>query len=277
MIKISKYIYIHPISILLFIICYMTRRLEMLICCYLIMTVHELSHLIAALSIGLIPSRIVIYPFGLNLKLKNKMVYSLADEIILYLAGPLSNICMAVLTLPFINKGIIFYNLYIQNIALFLFNMLPVLPLDGGIVAKKILSYWWGNKIAVRILRIISFIIVASFTSVGVYLAVLNNFNYSICFLIIFLVCNIFTADEKYNIDFVRELLFYKEKGRKYNNQKVKVILMEEESDLKRVAQNFSTRSFYIVFAIDKKGRIAKILTETEVMESITTNKKMPH
>ncbi len=48
--------------------------------------------MIAAMAIGLKVSDMTLYPFGVNLKLKNKMVYSLADEIILYLSGPLFNV-----------------------------------------------------------------------------------------------------------------------------------------------------------------------------------------
>ena len=138
MIKITKHIYIHILTVILFAVCYVTRRLELLALSYAIMTVHELSHLLAAVCIGLKPSRIVFYPFGVNLKLKTRMIYSISDEVILYFAGPFSNVIMALLAvfLDFPMKE----EFYIQNIALFILNMLPIIPLDGGVILKKVFS-----------------------------------------------------------------------------------------------------------------------------------------
>ena len=89
MIKIFSGIYIHFLTIALFAVCYITGKLETLFITYLIMFIHEIAHLLAAIGIGLKPARIIFFPFGVNLKLKNKLVYSLSDEIILYIAGPL--------------------------------------------------------------------------------------------------------------------------------------------------------------------------------------------
>ena len=51
----------------------------MLCVTYAVMILHELAHCLAAVCTDKI-SHIDFYPFGVNLKLKNKFVYSLADE-----------------------------------------------------------------------------------------------------------------------------------------------------------------------------------------------------
>ena len=269
MIKICKYLYIHPTTVILFVICYITRQLEILSICYIIMLIHELAHLLAALLIGLIPSKIIIYPFGINLKLKNTLVYSLADEIILYAAGPLSNILMALISIPFINSFQYTKVFYIQNIALFILNLLPINPLDGGVILKKILMYFYGNKTSTKILNTISTILIISLTTLLIYLTINYSFNYSIFFLSIFLLCTIFTSHEKYNIDFIKELMFYKEKGKFYNNQKVKIIISNNNESPVKIAEFFSTGSYYIVFLINDKGKITEILTETEILKKL--------
>lgn len=268
MIKITKHFYIHCLTVLLFAVGYITRQLEIFALCYLIMIIHELAHLAAALSIGLIPSKIVIYPFGVNLKLKNKMVYSLADEIILYAAGPLSNICMALACLPFINRFGWAGMFYSQNITLFILNMLPILPLDGGVIVKKVISNALGYRMAEKLMKVISFILILFFCLLGLYISIKSHFNYSICFLVLFLAGNIFTSGEKYNIDFIRELMFYQEKGK--HHKKVKTLLMREGEDWKKTAVEFSTGSYYVVFSINEQGEITDILTETQIMENIT-------
>ena len=101
MIKLFSGIYVHFLTVLLFSVCYITGKLETFFITYLIMFIHETAHLAAAMTIGLKPSHMVFYPFGVNLRLKNKSVGSVADEIILYAAGPLANILMAVLAKAF--------------------------------------------------------------------------------------------------------------------------------------------------------------------------------
>lgn len=265
MIKVTKHLYIHPLTIMLFAACYIMRRPEFVLLCYAIIAVHESAHLAAALCIGLMPSKIVIYPFGLNLKLKNKIVYSLSDEIILYAAGPLSNIVMALAALPFINKIPYAYEFYMQNMGLFVINMLPVMPLDGGVIAKKLLSQFCGRKKAGIIMKITSAAIISAIAVIGVYLAAIGSF--SVCLFVIFLVCNIFSTEEKYNIDFVKELIYYKEKKTK----KVKAVLMGDS--LRDTAEMFSPGAFYIVCDIDSDGKISDVLTETEVLDSLVKSR----
>lgn len=270
MLKFSDKVYVHVLTIVLFSICYITGNLGYLVICYAVMLIHEAAHLTAALVIGLIPDKIVIYPFGVNLKLKNTIIYSLADEIILFAAGPFSNICMAAAILLIGGNMPYSRQLYIQNTALFCLNMLPVVPLDGGMILKKILARKIGYKSAKKIMKIGSFLIIALLSVFGAYMCAVNRFNYSLCFLICFMVCNTFTGGEKYNIDFVRELMFYKEKGRFCNNQKIKSLLMKEGGSLKSTAAEFSEGYFYVVFVVDQNGKIKKMMTETEILKELT-------
>lgn len=266
MIKITKHIYIHILTVVLFAVCYVTRHLGLLLMAYAVITVHELSHLLAAYCIGLKASRVVFYPFGVNLKLKNRIIYSVSDEVILYLAGPFSNVVMAFVS--------IFFNFpfreefYLQNIALFALNMLPVIPLDGGIILKKITARIFGYQGAERIMKTVSIILTGVFMVFGIYLSVINKFNYSIVFLSVFLVSGIFTSSEKYNVDFINELIYYKEKRR--DGKRVKGIVACEGTDLKKIAEKFKPGYFYIVVFLDDEGNMEKTMTETEILHNLT-------
>lgn len=267
MIKISKYFYVHVLSVVLLAICFLTGQLYQVLIAYAIMLVHELSHLAAALFIGLKPDKIIVYPFGINLKLKNKMIYSLADEIILYAAGPFSNIIMALSAVCFFSEIPYSYDFYIQNIALFFLNLMPVTPLDGGIIVKKLLSARIGCKSAEKTMKIISCATVLGIAGIGGYFALFGTFNYSLCFLCIFLILNIITSREKYNIDFLRELLYYKEN--KNLNKPVKILAVNDKTDFKKIAAGFTGTYYYIVFFVKSNGKISEMLTETEIIEKI--------
>lgn len=274
LIKIGKWLYINPLTLLLFVFCYINRHLELLAITYIIMLAHELAHLAAALFIGLMPSHIVIEPFGVNLRLRNRIVYSLTDETILYLSGPLINIVLAliatIINKYFQNEWI--YDFAVKNLALFTINMLPILPLDGGVLAKKLFCALLGSKIADTVIKLISCLLLAILSVFGFILAYKSNFNFSVVFLCIFLLVNILVQKEKYNIDFVKELMFYKKKSDDYKHKRVRLIAASEFDSARSIAEKFTRSTFCIAFILNKHNKLKNIVTEPELMDMIMEN-----
>lgn len=268
MIKINRFLYIHFTTLLLLAVGYINRNLEVLFVSYSVIFLHELAHLAAALLIGLKTSHIVFFPFGVNLKLKNSLVYSIADEVLLYLSGPFLNILLAMLCRFLNNTGEYITIFYYNNICHFLFNLLPILPMDGGVVLKKILSRGVGSRLGEKILKITSVIFIFILVLIELILLVKSKFNFSILIASIFLTGNIFTNKEKYHIDFTKELLFYKNKDKR-KIKKVKTYLIKENQDYKELAKNFAQGRYYIIFKENNKGKIKEILTEREIIENI--------
>ncbi len=271
MIKLVRFFYVHYTTLFLVAVSYFNRRLGILAISYGVIFLHECAHLAAALIIGLKPSHIVFYPFGVNLKLKNKLVYSLADEIILYLSGPLLNIILALLSVVLKRQSAGWELFYYNNLGLFLFNMLPILPMDGGTLLKKILSYKLGSHAAEIVLKTISVLLVSCLICAEMWLIITHNFNYTMLFGVIFLTANIFTNREKYHTDFVKELMFCKVKNN-YEFKKISTYILKEGASERKLVKSFVPGRHYAVFYEDKSGNITKILTEKQVVEKIIKN-----
>ncbi|MGN0108234.1 MAG: site-2 protease family protein [Hominilimicola sp.] len=267
MIKITKYIYINILTVIMFTICIMFHYPVIFYITYAVMILHESAHCIAAACIGLKISHITFHPFGVNLKLKNKMVYSLADEIILYISGPLCNAVLALAAVVVCRK----YNLellrmfYISNIMLFIMNMLPAVPLDGGIILRKILMYRYGYKQAEKVMRVISIIISGLIMLLGIAVLYKTRFNFSVLLFSALLIGNIFTQKEKYNVDFVKELMFHSKKKK----DKVRHIIVSEDCDYRSMAEMFNIGSYNVVYITDNDGKIRDTLTETQIINHI--------
>lgn len=267
LIKLTKYIYINILTIIMFSVCIMFRYPVIFYITYAVMVLHEAAHCIAAVCIGLKISHITFQPFGVNLKLKNKMVYSLADEIILYISGPVCNVSLALAAALLCRR----YNLeilrmfYISNIMLFAMNMLPALPLDGGIILRKILMYRYGYKRAEKVMRVISTVISVLIMLLGLAVLYRTRFNFSVLLFSALLIGNIFTQKEKYNVDFVKELMFHTKK----KNEKVRHIIVNEGCDYKSIAKQFNIGSYNVVYMTDNDGKITDTLTETQVINHI--------
>ena len=267
MIKTGRYVYIHFTTVMLWVVCWFCRRLEVTAVSYAVIFLHELAHLAAAAAMGLHPSRIVFFPFGVNLKLKSSIIYSLPEEIILYIAGPLSNIIMALAVLPMQKYGGLWKMFYINNIALFAFNILPVIPMDGGVIIKKLLAHTLGTRRAGQILTVSSVIVISALIIAEIFISLKTSFNYNMLIIMIFLTGNIFTEKEKYRVDFVKELMYYNYKD-DFKYKKVKTYLLKDKKCCRKLAENFAQGQHYVVFSVND-GKIDEILTEKEIIEKL--------
>lgn len=267
MIKLFGIIYINPLTILLFVLFYFSGNITLLFISYGIMIIHELCHLTAALLIGLRPAYIAIQPFGVCLKLKNKIVRALSDEIILYLSGPLSNIVMALISKLFFAHSVYTDFFYLSNVMLFVTNMLPIIPLDGGMTVKKILTCKIGQKKSEAALKVISVILCILLCTAGAYMIYINKTNYSVMVLAVNSIANIFTQKEKYNTDYIKELMFYKNKN-KSCRKRPRIVIHEKNSDLRKTIAEFGPNDYSIVCVIDENNNITDWLTEHRILNT---------
>ena len=170
--------------------CIIFNKADMLCVTYAVMILHELA------------------------KLKNKLVYSLADEMILYFSGPFCNILFALIAMivysRYPNESVKFF--YISNTMLFCMNMIPSVPLDGGILLKKIIAYRLGYNSANKIMTVISAVFSAMIMGLGIYVMYITKFNFSVLLFSALMIGNIFTQSEKYNVDLIKTLMFNNKK-----------------------------------------------------------------
>ncbi len=265
MIRIGRYIRINPLTPLLFVICFFTNQHKILLISYSAILLHELAHLAAARLMGLRADNITFHPFGVNLQLKNKIIFSVSDEIILYAAGPAVNILLAlsINALGLSSDAARYF--YACNMALFFMNILPIAPLDGGIILKKIIAKSFGLRAAHNCLTAASVLTAAALIVTEAMAAYRVGVNYSVLLMIAFLVGNIFTQREKYDIDFVNELMF---NGRK-RRPNARVFVMYDDGDYRKIAKNFRRGNYGIVVRVNSDGEIVETLTEQQVIDRL--------
>ena len=250
------------------VIFWFNRRLDILVISYSVMLAHELAHMAAALCIGLRPAFFAFHPFGICMRLKSRIVYSLSDEIILYAAGPLLNIILALCARAFFHGAYAHY-FYMCNISLFALNLLPVMPLDGGVIARRTLMFFFGAAAAGRIMKILSFTIITALFALGIYAVYITGYNYSVIVLASMLLGNVFTQKEKFNTDFLKELMFYTKKDAAICGKKLRVIAARDTDAYRSVAEHFRSGGRYIVCFTDKNGHITAVKTEREIMDAL--------
>lgn len=153
--------------------------------------IHEFAHYLVAKRMGYHLNKFTLMPHGISLSGQN-VLFSYKDEILIALAGPVCNLCIAVL---FVALWWIFPVSYVytevfvfSNVVTGLLNFLPIFPMDGGRIALAFLGRKHSRKKALKLLKIIgvvlSIILIALFV-VSTFFAV--NFTFLIlgvfCFL----------------------------------------------------------------------------------------------
>lgn len=133
---------------------------------------HELAHAIAARNLGFVTRRISIYPFGAVLHVE-PVIQASDCEWIVALAGPLCSFGIASATrliahlLP--NAAETLDAFVHTNAALALLNLLPAYPLDGGRIAKSLLTKYAEERTARRISLTFTAILSLLLAAAGVY------------------------------------------------------------------------------------------------------------
>ena len=163
--------------------------------CYLFIVYHELGHMCIATIVGKKVKEFKITMAGVCIRLDKGMglVDSRILQILVYIAGPISNLVLAMI---FKNNNMIFD----VNIFLFLINLLPIYPLDGYNILKCVLSSLFEIKKIYKILNEVSnTCVVMLFVTGIVQIFISNNFSIVIFSIYLILLKNKYYRSEKYD------------------------------------------------------------------------------
>jgi Zn-dependent protease len=160
---------------------------------FLSVLLHELAHSFVAIGEGLKVRDITLFFLGGMGNLEKECPTS-KGSLKIAISGPVVSLLLAFLMILLSNNlsesNFILSNLFKQvgslNLLIGVFNLLPIMPLDGGVILKSLIWYFTGSKragikVAIRSARLISFIAVF----IGIFSLLRGNLYIAICFSII--------------------------------------------------------------------------------------------
>ena len=160
---------------------------------FLSVLLHELAHSFVAIGEGLKVRNITLYFLGGMANLDKECTTS-KGSFKIAISGPIVSLILAslmiLLSKNFLESNLILSNLFKQvgslNLLIGVFNLIPIMPLDGGVILKSLIWHFTGSKrvgikVAISTARFISFI--AFF--IGLVNLVGGSFYISFCFFII--------------------------------------------------------------------------------------------
>ena len=146
---------------------------------------------------------------------------------------------------------------------LFVINILPVLPLDGGQAARRLLSGRLGEGRAVKLLSFNG--VVAGGVMIFLMLKY-SEFSINSLSFALFLVAGVFTCKEKYSRDFVRELACVSERK---GVSKCDILMAEKGCDNVKILKKVVPSKGAVIVFLDENSGIFKAVTDIELAKEI--------
>ena len=170
---------------------YITKQLKIYLLIMGFAFLHELAHIIIGIILKIRFSEIELITFGFwaslepniidyrKTFLKSNMVE--VKYIFVALAGPILNFILAIIFLS-VNRNELAYS----NLALFLLNVIPIYPLDGGRICKSIFKILLGRKKAEKVCNVLTNTSIITLTICGIIGMIYLN-NIAIIVILLFL------------------------------------------------------------------------------------------
>lgn len=207
----------------------------------LLIIIHELGHIIMALYYRWSIDKIILLPFGGLTIFKEHLNKPIFEEFMILIMGPMMQ-CLFYFLAMLIRPS---YMLMNYHYTILLFNLLPIIPLDGSKLINLLCNTFLSFKRSHLITIYLSLLVV-----IGVILYNINNFILLLIF--IFLIFKVIS--EYQNHSYIFNKFLFERYLYKFNFKKVKII---KNTNLKKMQ-----RDYIHFFKVGKK-----LIKEDEILE----------
>lgn len=231
---------------------------------FICVLIHEYAHGRVSERLGYKLSSIILMPYGAGLNLKDQ-IYSEKDEIKIAIAGPICNLFLLVVTLAiwwvYPETYSYLYTFAIANLTLFLFNLLPAYPLDGGRVLCGLISLKFNRKTAIKIVKIFNYIFVIIFFALFVA-SLFFSVNFTLLFAAIFLMLGIVDKNEGGKYLGINILSVFRKQ--KSGVSGVNTFAVTLDTKIMDIARRCKRNKFNLVYVVFPDGK-TKVLTQSQL------------
>ena len=213
-----------------------------------IIIIHELGHFIIARLNNLYPEKIIIYPFGGITKMNNPINTKISKELMVAISGVIFQNIYYLIIIILYKHNLIREYIYLEfkayHYSILFFNILPIYPLDGGIIINLLLSKIVPYKTSIKLTVILSIIFSLIILTTNYY-----SFNYTTILIVAVIFTNIVKYFKNINYLFNRFLLeryLYKKSFNKIRNIKNINHMYKEKYHIIKENNSYLTEKQYL-------------------------------
>lgn len=248
----------------------LSGRIYLFICYLCALALHELAHAAVAKRLGYALERIDLGAMGAKMSLDCGIINK-SDEIKIAIAGPVANFALwlAVAGVWWLFPDAYFYtaDFSTANAALFIFNMLPAYPLDGGRVFFALTS---KGKRAKSIGAVVSIASAAALTAVFVLKLKSGIADVTLVLAVWFVISGFIKNKDADVYRKIYDAAFRSERFK--SGLPIRFFAVSEQTTVKTLKRKLSGE-YFGVFRIMENGTI---LTETDIGKTASCDENLP-
>lgn len=257
-----------------------TGHILELLTLFSIVLIHELGHVVAARWCGWSIEEVKLLPFGGVAETKDGAVSPAWQEIVVAIAGPLQNGILIVVALVCQWTGLwseAWSQYFIEaNVMIACFNLLPILPLDGGRIAQAVSSRWLSyhhTLVAGAWISIFSSILLMGYALWP--LLKREPFDLNLLTLAVFLLWLNGMELRHVPYRFVRFLMNRPQRQRKREEKGIlgTPIIVQAGRPLMGVLKQFQRDSNHLVYIVNIEGTVQKVIPEQQLIDAFFKDK----
>lgn len=270
---------IHPLLWVVVTISALTGHILELLMLFGVILIHELGHTAAASSFEWRMKEVRLLPFGGVLEVEENESIPAWQEAIVVLAGPLQNGLMIGFAWLCQLLGIwpdVWTDYFIRvNAMIGLFNLLPILPLDGGKLLKIVLGLWMPYYQTVQAMYMIS--LLNSTLMIAVSLSIWQTYGIDLNLLMIgiFLFVSNWADYRNLAYIFLRFLMNKEARIAELPDRiKPKPLIVYAGDTLAYTVKLLRREVRHVIYICDAQGRIKQVLPELQLIRAYLAGKE---
>ncbi len=236
------------------------------------MLVHELGHVAVAAVLGRAVCTIRLLPVGFNAEIAENDLKGF-NNILVYLGGPAVNLSLAasghLISAYYLNNSNNMTFFIYANIYLALFNLLPVLPLDGGVILREIIAGRAGIFSASRHIKNIGNILAAGMILLGTLQFMGNKWNFSMILIGMYVFFSSGKGETEAAIMNVKSIIYRRARLLKKGIYQVRHLVAIKTMHMSEILKNLDFDRFHIVYVLDESLNVIKVLTEQQIIDGM--------
>ena len=257
---------IHPLFILYLFFLIFIKQYESIFVYFFVVCLHEFAHNYVAKKLGYKLQKMTLMPYGVSLNY-NVNYFTPTDEILIAISGPFVNFFISVICFAswWIFPVLINYTQLFcyANVVIFVFNLLPCFPLDGGRVLAGLISKHSDRKVAIKLCVIlnigISCVMVLAFVF-GLFFGVVNT---NLPIMAIFLFVGILEPQKSTSYNY---LSLSVNRKKDINGKQIKFTFVRSSEKIYKLISKMSKYKFNVFYVLFDDDHI-KILTEVKLQK----------
>lgn len=266
---------LHPLFVILMAAAAATGYIFELLTLFTIVLIHELGHVACAKAFGWTITEVKLLPFGGMAETDDGALSPAWQEWIVAVAGPLQNGLMILIAwyaewMGWCSsewaKGFIQANAFIG-----LFNLLPILPLDGGRMMQAVCSLWMSYHRTLLVGARVSLGCSAIMLLYSVCPVVVGGkLNINLLMLALFLLWTNWVELRNVPFRFIRFLMNRPTRLREWESSVAlgRPIVTEGGRSLSRIVRLFRRDDYHFIYVMGDEGRIQRIVPEQQLIDA---------